>query len=305
MNGDGLKDIISGSYVGAPPRDENGKRKVYKDAEGNTQSEIFVFYQRADGTFGPRQRLTFCHLHSTADPVDWDGDGDYDLVVSGHRKHGIILMKNNGSRTEPKFNETMPLIPELDEKALRNLSITSAEAVDWDGDDLLDIVAGSNWGQIFWFRNIGSADEAAFNAEPQYLVGGDIAGGDIDAKRKFLDSNPWGARVVLCVVDWDGDGILDVLMGDNHYQDVTKERLSAEDLVAFEAAMATIKEYSKRTQALYPKDKTYKELSKEEIAAIRAESNKIRQEYSEEFATISKLRVVERHGYIWLFRGVK
>ena len=305
INGDGYPDIISGSYWGDLIKDENGKLTRYQDADGNVQSEIFVFYARPDGSFAPRLQMALSHMHSVACPVDWDGDGDFDLVTATRSRHGVQLMINSGSKTEPKFEAPTPLIPALSEEVARALMVTSAEAADWDGDGLVDIVAGTEWGQIVWFRNIGNSEEAEFGGEPEFLVGKTTVGMAYEDKINFLESHPWGSRLALHVTDWDGDGVLDVLAGDSRHDDLTKEKLSAEDYAVYQAADARAKEYRSKRIALYPKDKRREDYTEEDKLAIREGMNKLKEEYGEDIKKANELRKVETHGYVWVFRGVK
>src|SRR5262249_32639259 len=83
-------------------------------------------------------------------------------------------------------------------------------AADWDGDGKLDLLVGAEDGSVVWYRNIGSAREPKL-AAAQTLVGKSPIGWGSDGNRRERD---WGLRVKPCVVDWNGDGRLDLLLGD-------------------------------------------------------------------------------------------
>ena len=70
---------------------------------------------------------------------------------------------------------------------------------DWDRDGDLDLVVGNMFGKVFLVRNGGGGKELAF-AAPVPLVAG---GAELDA----------GTNAAPCVVDWDGDGSADLLLG--------------------------------------------------------------------------------------------
>ena len=77
--------------------------------------------------------------------VDIDGDGDLDLVI-GSELDGLHLFRNNGSRTEPKFENDGFIdvyVPVL----------ATPEFVDIDGDGDLDLFMGGVSGGIIFFRN--------------------------------------------------------------------------------------------------------------------------------------------------------
>ena len=103
--------------------------------------------------------------------VDWDGDGDDDLI-SGNSAGYIAFIENLGGTptrwAAPRYlSAGGKLIREL---AGPNGSIQGpAEAkwgysilsvADWDGDGLPDIVTNGIWGKIVWYKNIGTRKDA-------------------------------------------------------------------------------------------------------------------------------------------------
>jgi hypothetical protein len=86
---------------------------------------------------------------------------------------------------------------------------------DWNGDGTLDIIAGNSEGRVLFFANIGS------NEDPKFLPGVAIkAGGrDIHIQAGYRGSiqGPQEARwgyTSPTVIDWNDDGLLDILLGD-------------------------------------------------------------------------------------------
>ena len=72
------------------------------------------------------------------------GDGLLDLVV-GRESGGLVLYRNTGTRTAPRFVEdralTAPLPP-----------MSSPVLVDLDGDGLLDVLSGTVSGGLVLYR---------------------------------------------------------------------------------------------------------------------------------------------------------
>ena len=70
-------------------------------------------------------------------------------------------------------------------------------SIDWDGDGKLDIVSGNLEGSFVWFKGHG---KGKFEVESKFI---ETAEGRLDV----------GNRSDPSIVDWDGDGDLDILSG--------------------------------------------------------------------------------------------
>jgi large repetitive protein len=153
--------------------------------------------------------------------VDFDNDGKLDLIA-GDTEGNIWFFKNIGTKTEPKLAAGVKL--KADGKDIvgasatyevvnNQLKVTSMplspigvyskpHVVDWDGDGLLDLVVGDysskNGSEVVFYRNIGTATEPKF-ASPLPL--------NLYPKSMAVD------RPSPYVVDWDGDGKRDMLIG--------------------------------------------------------------------------------------------
>jgi hypothetical protein len=71
---------------------------------------------------------------------------------------------------------------------------------DWDEDGLVDIVYGEQYGQLFYMLNRGSRTAADFG--PSRMI--------FESDGKPLDV---GVHAAPLVIDWDGDGVKDLLIG--------------------------------------------------------------------------------------------
>jgi hypothetical protein len=129
-------------------------------------------------------------FHLSPAAGDLDGDGDQDLVV-GNWKDRVMLYRNEGSRTAPRFV--------LADSALIRLtrgSNTLPTLGDLDGDGDLDLLVGEGSGTLNYYRNTGTRTAPAFE-----LVSDEWNG--IDP----------GRRSAPQLVDLDRDGDLDLLVG--------------------------------------------------------------------------------------------
>lgn len=153
--------------------------------------------------------------------VDFDGDGAQDLVVgvgdwkaygwdnaynaegvwtNGPLRGHVYLVRNGGSTAEPKYAE-----PQLVQAAGRPLEVfgwPSPNVADWDGDGDLDILCGEFLDGFTYFQNTGT------RAQPVYAAG---------VRVKRADGQPLAMDLEMITptaVDWDGDGDLDLICGD-------------------------------------------------------------------------------------------
>lgn len=94
-------------------------------------------------------------------------------------------------------------------------TLPSPTTVDWNGDGVLDILAGNSEGFVLFFGNIGSNDEPRFLPATRVRAGGR----DIQVQAGYsgslqgLQEARWG-YLSPNVIDWNGDGLPDLVTGD-------------------------------------------------------------------------------------------
>ncbi|HVA50939.1 MAG TPA: VCBS repeat-containing protein [Pirellulales bacterium] len=141
--------------------------------------------------------------------MDIDGDGNDDILSGSYSRDEapmaglfqVLHAKPDGSfRKAEVLNGTdgEPLIIPLDGRPDTENICTRPFAVDWNGDGHLDLVVGNFAGTFYWFKGDG---KGRFQPRPEAITSGNdplqIEGGH---------SDPF-------VIDWDGDGAIDVVGG--------------------------------------------------------------------------------------------
>src|SRR5437763_13455782 len=99
-----------------------------------------------------------------------------------------------------KGSDGQPLIiPTQGREQLTEKICTRPFAADWDGDGHLDLVVGNFAGTFYWFKGQG---KGKFLPKPELIKSAD----GTPLRIKGAHSDPF-------VVDWDGDGALDIISG--------------------------------------------------------------------------------------------
>ncbi len=212
LNGDGKLDILSGSYS----RQDKDMAGLFQVLWG-TGDGAWTKAQVLDGTDGeplimPRGGELTDRICTRPFAVDYDGDGKLD-IVSGNFSGTFSLFRGEG---EGKFAPESTWL-EGDEGPLQVDHHGDPFFVDWDGDGDLDLLSGASAGGVFLFRNVGDRTVPKWGARQTLLEpaghGIGLNGGDGPSFGDAHCKAPAGSTRVW-VDDVDGDGRLDLLVGD-------------------------------------------------------------------------------------------
>ncbi len=230
FNNDGIQDIISGSY-------DPGDLYLFRGLGEGKYSAVESIFDKAglELVHHPQEfaqwknlseeernsndddaiRLRVSTFGSWPATVDWDDDGDLDMLI-GSFEGDMFLRLNDGTRSKPSFQESAIQV-EADGKPLHVNMHAAPVVADWDADGHWDLVVGSGDGAVGWFRNTGTSKKPEFDRYRPLVSPA--------AESKFFEQNltdteepTHGTRAQICVVDYNNDGMLDLIVGD--YSDV-------------------------------------------------------------------------------------
>jgi hypothetical protein len=134
--------------------------------------------------------------------VDFNGDGAKDLIT-GENYGCIRFYRNTGTDSNPQFSG-YTLLRVGGSAYYCNNDFSMPEVVDWDNDGVLDVICGDGGddtgGRVYLLHNTGS------NAAPVFPSAQEIPNVNVGAY----------GRASPTVVDWDGDGDKDLLVGETY-----------------------------------------------------------------------------------------
>ncbi|HEU4394210.1 MAG TPA: FG-GAP-like repeat-containing protein [Planctomycetota bacterium] len=223
--------------------------------------------------------------------VDWDADGDLDLLV-GDIAGRVALVRNAGTAKDRAFSKPVPL--QAGGADLKVDGDAGPCVADWDGDGLPDLLVGDGQGKVSLFRGAGSRTALSLESARILIPKSEVAYG----KPPKVPTR--GQRAKVCVADWNGDGRLDLLLGDITYQKPDLPEPTPEQKAEHDRLRAERKQVSNRWEELYTRQAELRRAGdKDELAKIEKEVQAVRDRMRE----IDRLLPVEseNHGFVWLF----
>ncbi len=222
INDDGLNDLVVG--------DSYGFIWVYLNSGEKGHPKFTT------GTF----IHTFTGWASRTHITDWDQDGDYDAII-GTFYGNIVFMKNMGTRKHYKFIQKMGIPRYVDPRhkidspntPLPSIMLGKSPMIlgnyiapwvtDWNKDNKPDLIAGEgsySANSVRFALNVGPRGKPTF----------------VQDRLFFLAYGEGFEQLTPCVVDYNGDGINDLIVGTRtghiRLYKGTAEAVEGKDMVA-------------------------------------------------------------------------
>ena len=203
FDGDGDLDLLCGEFLDG---------FTYFENTGTRQKPKYALMKRVRNEAGQFLVMDLEMITPTA--IDWDKDGDLDLIV-GDEDGRVAFIENTGKRDNgvPVFRD--PRYFQQEAHLVKFGALATPVGFDWDGDGDTDIVCGNTAGYVAFIENLsGPGVEQPKWAAPKHL--------EADGKVIRPMAGPNGSIQGPCeakwgyttqtVADWDGDGLPDLVL---------------------------------------------------------------------------------------------
>ena len=184
-NNDGQKDLIVA--------DGNGTVTLFPDRESNSKAVLARGQSLAAGgkpiQIGGRASVLAC---------DWDSDGRKDLLLAD--SEGCYFCRNVGTDGEPLLK--LPDALQFGGKRVSYIRPNLGTFVDWDADGKRDFIGCHFENSIRLYHNVGDA-----RGEPRFADSAGVVILQGESPQMISGAD---------VLDWNGDGDLDLLTGQGH-----------------------------------------------------------------------------------------
>ncbi len=205
FDGDGDLDLLCAEFLDG--------FTYFQNLGTRTQPE----YARGEVLGGQQQRI---HMHVqmiTPTAIDWDRDGDADIVC-GDEDGRVALIENTGTVANGQPVFLPPAYFQQYAEELKFGALVTPVSFDWDADGDEDLVCGNTSGNVAWFENLCNrmlqVDETPQWAPPQLIH---AAGKPIHVQAGLNGSiqgpaeAKWG-YTTLSIADWNQDALPDLVI---------------------------------------------------------------------------------------------
>lgn len=146
--------------------------------------------------------------------VDWNGDGDLDVLVGAEDGY-VTYLKNTGILVDgrPTFEKVGRV--ETTQPVVHASVLPCPSAHDFNSNGRIDLIVGNCSGELLFFPNLGPAEKPSLGRETKLHAGGKeiLVNAGLTGSIQGPSEKMFGYTCPT-IVDWDSDGLPDVLMSD-------------------------------------------------------------------------------------------
>lgn len=224
FDGDGITDLVCAAFSsGASDLRGAGAAERKKAYSGASKHNQLIFLKNTGTNDFPVYENPVEILKEDGESLarglaikpmfaDFDSDGDLDFIGIGAaqnnekfsvswKKNFFIYFENTGTKSKYKFTVGKVLTQNEVPVQMESRSTIYTTAIDWNKDGHVDIIAGEESGRVSFLKNTGNIVDGV----PQFLLPRFF-----QQEAKYVD---FGALVAPRVFDWDGDGLADIISG--------------------------------------------------------------------------------------------
>ncbi|MCS7467783.1 exo-alpha-sialidase [Stieleria sp. ICT_E10.1] len=208
FDGDGDLDLLCGEFLDG---------FTYFENIGSRTGPVYAAGVKLNNNLGEPLVMHLQMITPTA--IDWDGDGDMDLIV-GDEDGRVALIENTGKLQERQPVFLAPRYFRQEADTLKFGALATPYVYDWDGDGDEDILCGNTAGNIAYFENLGAGSNGLPKWSAPSLVEVQSADGRTSAPFRVMAGPSgsiqgpceakWG-YTTLSVADVDDDGDPDIV----------------------------------------------------------------------------------------------
>src|SRR5262245_18992219 len=260
FDADGHLDIVAGTFDGSPHvalGTASGWKQPQQILDGNGERILLNQFWNYDtkkwdstNRCDPPDRPEGTGQGTSAWVMDWDGDGDLDLLLGDYREGYLYRRMNEGTASNAKFAKINELVL-AGGKPLRVPHMATMRFVDWNQDGLIDLVVSSigdsygdgEDGSVSLFLNRGTKTAPSFGAPVVLVPGGQRSQGGEPTRPN--------SGLYVDIGDADGDGDLDLIVGGYSHWNPPGRQLSADERARAESLQKQIQALDEQSAKIY------------------------------------------------------
>ncbi|MCO6457769.1 MAG: VCBS repeat-containing protein [Pirellulaceae bacterium] len=310
IDSDGHNDILVGSFSGVPQLIKGSAEgfaepRPITGADGQTVL-IANFWNYETTKWDTTDRAgSEGHCTSVA-AVDWDADGDLDLLLGDYYGGRLYLCENQGDARTPKFAGSNQPVQAAGQPLVVPQGLAAPRIVDWDGDGRFDILCGGSHGGVYLYKNEGTKTAPRFAAATTLIPVLDDPSNSYITRVPTRNGQPTfpGSSYHIEPVDYDADGDLDLLVG------ARSSWLKASPKVLTDKEREELAKINQRFNEVYAQMRQFTSEAKTDEARQALAQNEAYQKLVREFQTLLNRQQEfdtdpsETGDFVWLFRRV-